>query len=229
VHPIERLRAIARSDDLPHAELAAEAAAALAALADDPLGLVPACRRLIDRHPDVGPLWWACARLLSADDPFAEARAIRGDLASDQVGLSLALDLPTDATVSVVGWSPLVDELVGRRPDMGIEVGGSIPGLATDVLLVEAWAVGERSIVAEEGTEPAIELATAGGAREIWLVVGVGRRLPEPLFRALRQRVGLNPDPWRVGAEVLDPSGISRTVEPLKIGCPSAPELLRPL
>jgi hypothetical protein len=49
-----------------------------------------------------------------------EAGAVRGDLSSDQVGLSLALDLPDDATVTVVGWSGMADELAGRRGDLRI-------------------------------------------------------------------------------------------------------------
>jgi hypothetical protein len=120
VHPIEWLRAVARSGDVPQTELAAEAAAALSALADDPNGLLLATRRLIDRHPTAGVLWWTCARLLSTADVGREAVAVRRDLDADQVGLSLALDLPDDATVTVVGWSGMADELVGRRGDVRV-------------------------------------------------------------------------------------------------------------
>jgi hypothetical protein len=120
VHPIEWLRAVARSGDVPQTELAGEAAAALSALSDDPNGLLLATRRLIDRHPTAGVLWWTCARLLTAADVGREAGTVRSDLSSDQVGLSLALDLPDDATVTVVGWSGMADELAGRRGDLRI-------------------------------------------------------------------------------------------------------------
>ena len=118
VHPIEWLRAVARSGDVPHTQLAAEAAGALAAMADEPHGLLPACRRLIDRNPASGALWWTCARLLDASDPGAESVAVQRDLESDQVGLSLALDLPDDATVVVLGWSGLAGEINARRGDV---------------------------------------------------------------------------------------------------------------
>jgi hypothetical protein len=36
------------------------------------------------------------------------------------VGLSLALDMPDDATVAVIGWSAMADELAGRRGDLRI-------------------------------------------------------------------------------------------------------------
>jgi hypothetical protein len=120
VHPIEWLRAVARSGDVPQGELASEAASALAALGDDPAGLVLSARRLIDRHPTVGVLWWTCSRLLASPDVCAEVRALRNDLDADQVGLSLALDLPDDATVTVIGWSAMADELSGRRGDLRI-------------------------------------------------------------------------------------------------------------
>jgi hypothetical protein len=120
VHPIEWLRAVARSGDVPHDELAGEAASALAALGDDPAGLLLSARRLIDRHPTAGVLWWTCSRLLASSDVYAEVRALRGDLESDQVGLSLALDMPDDATVTVIGWSAMADELAGRRGDLRI-------------------------------------------------------------------------------------------------------------
>ena len=40
------------------------------------LGLVVACRRIVERHPTSGPLWWFCASLLTASDPFRAAAAL---------------------------------------------------------------------------------------------------------------------------------------------------------
>jgi hypothetical protein len=122
VHPIEWLRAVARSGDVPQGALAREAASALAAFDDDPHGLLPACRRLLDRNPAAGSLWWTCARLLTAADPAAEAGAVRRDLDADQVGLSLALDLPDGATVAVIGWSDMAGEVAARRGDVRLLV-----------------------------------------------------------------------------------------------------------
>src|SRR3989337_1660946 len=95
----------------------------LGVLADDPFGLVTACRRLLDRHPGAGALWWACARLLDAADPRSEARAVVRELDDDEAVLPpLSLDLPERSTVVVVpdaaGGSELVDRLALRRDDL---------------------------------------------------------------------------------------------------------------
>jgi hypothetical protein len=122
MHPIERLRAVARAQGVDQRLLAREAAATLGVLADEPFGLVPSCRRLIDRHPGAGVLWWACARLLDSPDARAESRSIIDDLADDAVVRTLALDVPERATVVIVpdpgGGSPLADLLAERRDDV---------------------------------------------------------------------------------------------------------------
>ena len=73
MHPIERLRYVARSSGAPQEVLVRETAGALAALGFDAAGLVTACRRILDRHPVSGPLWWLCARVLTSNDPNNEA------------------------------------------------------------------------------------------------------------------------------------------------------------
>ena len=56
MHPIERLRWIARAEDEPAASLGSEAAWTLAELAEqEPTALLTACRRLLDRHPSLRP------------------------------------------------------------------------------------------------------------------------------------------------------------------------------
>ena len=68
MHPIERLRYVARASGADPSVLVRETASALAAVAaDDPIGLVPACRRLVDRHLTSGPMWWMVARVLTVD------------------------------------------------------------------------------------------------------------------------------------------------------------------
>jgi len=265
VHPIEWLRAVARSGDVPQTRLAAEAAGALAAIADEPHGLLPACRRLIDRNPAAGALWWTCARLLSAGDPGKEADAVQRDLESDQVGLSLALDLPDEAAVVVLGWSDIAGEMTARRGDVRLMVVAEetpprvasgrgprswtiedddegpdetvviVPPLglgaavtSADLLLVDAWAVGDNEIIAAPGTLAAVAVA-ARMHTPVWFTVSVGRRLPEALFKALTDRVyrpGV--EPWDAPVDLLDLKGTALTVvEPLAIPCPVPPELLR--
>ncbi|HEY8546363.1 MAG TPA: hypothetical protein VIL36_14985 [Acidimicrobiales bacterium] len=262
MHPIEWLRAVARSGDVPQTRLAVEAAGALAAIADEPHGLLPACRRLIDRNPAAGSLWWTCARLLSAGDPVAEADNVQRDLESDQVGLSLALDLPDEAAVVVLGWSDIAGEMAARRGDVRLMVvaeetpprargrGGGwgpeeddeaeetvviVPPLglgaavtSADLLLVDAWAMGDNEVIAAPGTLAAVAVA-ARMHTPVWCTVSVGRRLPEALFKALTDRVyrpGV--EPWDAPVDLLDLKGTALTVvEPLAIPCPVPPELLR--
>src|SRR5256885_13804589 len=75
MHPIERLRWVARAPEGDLSLVAAEAAEALAAFAGDPAGLVIASRRLIERRPAAGPLWWLASRVLCSLDPGFEAGA----------------------------------------------------------------------------------------------------------------------------------------------------------
>ncbi|MEJ7583727.1 MAG: hypothetical protein WKF43_06455 [Acidimicrobiales bacterium] len=70
MHPIERLRFVARASGGDQALLVRETAGALAAFRHDPAGLVTACRRIVSRHPASAPLWWLCARVLTAPTPW---------------------------------------------------------------------------------------------------------------------------------------------------------------
>lgn len=256
VHPIEWLRAVARSDDVPRATLVSESASALAALADEPNDLLLACRRLLDRHTQVGALWSACARMVAAADPVAEARAIQADMRSDQVGLSLAVDLPDAATVTVVGAGELAVELSERRGDVRIlvvadeahTVGAAddtvvvVPPLglgaavgASNVVLLDGWAVGTGSFLAAQGSQSAAVLARhavpSSGTPDatVWLAVGVGQRLPKALFETMQGRmVGSHTEPWSAHADLVDMALVDRVVEPVAIGCPVPPELLQP-
>lgn len=257
MHPIEWLRAVARCDDAAHADLAGEAASALAALADEPNDLLLACRRLLDRHPDVGALWWVCARMISASLAASEARAIRRDLSSDQVGLNLAVDLPDDATVAVVGASALVSELAERRGDLCIlcvaENGHThdvradnlvvVPPMslgstaaASDVVLIDGWATDGQRFLAASGSLAAAVVARhhdasgddqLDGHPAVWLVLGVGRRLPKALFEEMRRRVVAAGQPWLARADMVDLALVDRLIEPVAISCPSPPELLQ--
>jgi hypothetical protein len=226
VHPIERLRVVARARDIEQTALATEAASVLGSLAFDPMSLVTSCRRLIDRHPAAGALWWGCARLLAADDPRAQARTIALELDDDPARIDLSLELPEGAVVTVIpdaaGGSDLADDLAGMRDDLEVVEarGGPVRGSAEGILLVEAGAAGPDRFLGAVGTGEAMAEAREAGAA-VWLLVAVGRRLPGPLFDALVTRVGAG-----VG-EVDAIEGIDRIVEPRQVPCPCPPELLR--
>src|SRR5688572_30529517 len=103
VHPIERLRWVARAPDGNAAIVTVEAAGALATFADEPAGLVTACRRLISRRPECGPLWWLAARVLCALDPELEAALAAAEIEDDPTGEVLAGVVP-GGTVVCAGW-----------------------------------------------------------------------------------------------------------------------------
>ena len=237
MHPIERLRAVARARDLEQTLLASEAASVLGSLAFDPMSLLTSCRRLIDRHPAAGALWWACARLVAADDARAEARRIALDLDDDPARIDLSLELPDGAVVTVIpdaaGGSDLAGDLAGMRDDLEVvEADGAAPasgtaaghapagGTADRILLVETGAAGPHRFLAAAGTGEAMAEAQEAGAA-VWLLMAVGRRLPRPLFEALATRAGT------AAGEVLPIDGIDRIVEPRQVPCPCPPELLR--
>lgn len=95
--------------------MVAEAAAALASFADEPAGLVTACRRLIERRPEAAPLWWLCARVLCAFDPDVEAWEAYSEMEADPTGSRLAEVLPPGRLV-VGGWPEQSALALASRP-----------------------------------------------------------------------------------------------------------------
>jgi hypothetical protein len=262
VHPIERLRYVARASGADQALLVRETAHALAAFRDDPAGLVAACRRIIDRHPTSAALWWLCARVLTAPDGQREAWDATDEIDADPTGAELAFALPESATVAVVGWPEVIGDALPRRGDvavLAVDALGEGTGLvrrlgqvgidavdvppsglaaavgASDALLLEAVALGPTGAVVVSGS-----LAAAAVARHlevpVWLVAGVGRRLPARMWDALSGRLEGHPDdPWDRDEEILPlelvdavctPSGLGSAAEAQAgVDCPVAPEL----
>ena len=232
MHPIERLRYVARSSGAPQAILVRETAAALGGLGFDPPGLVTACRRVLDRHPTSGPLWWLCSRVLTAvDDADLEGWRCADELEDDPTVDELAHALPADSTVCVLGWPELAGEALARRGDVDVlavdaldEGSGLVRRLrhagvdasdvpvsglgaaaaAADLVVLEASALGARSFVAVAGSRAAAAVASHASV-PVWVVAGRGRRLPEPLFAALAARLEAEHggEPWEVADEVV--------------------------
>jgi hypothetical protein len=264
MHPIERLRWVARSPEGDTSLVAAEAADALAGFADDPAGLVIASRRLIERRPAAAPLWWLASRVLCSLDPAVEAMNAAADLERDRTPVALAGDLP-GGTVAIVGWPDQAGAALRMRGRMGgdeaaadrvvVVPGGPDSWRCVDWLqshgvdarllragevaaagrrcvlaLLEATAVGPDSFVAAAGSA-----ALAGAAREahrpVWLVAGVGRVLPGPLYDALVRRVGddraFEVVPLDVVDDVAGPAGPVPRAQLPRPACPVAAELLR--
>lgn len=212
MHPIERLRFVARSEGEDPAEVALAAADALADLASEPRALVLACRRLLDAQAGAAPLWWLSAHILASADPAAAARACARGLAGDGTALELADALPAGTAVVAEAASSALGAL-GERPDCSVALvgtaaeltwalrdlaGGPAGGPAAvgyepdelaaglegaGIAVVEARAASpSRLLLGEVGA--ALASAAAGRGVALWVAAGVGRVLPEPLFDA---------------------------------------------
>lgn len=113
MHPIERLRFIARAVDESAVALAAEAAWTLGELgSEDPAAVVTASKRLLERQPSCGPLWWVCAGVIRAADATEAAHQLADELFSDPVPDELGRALrATCASSDAVSALPPLDTL----------------------------------------------------------------------------------------------------------------------
>ena len=64
--------------------------------------------RTIERHPTSGPLWWLCAHMLTAADPYGTARRLADEIDGDGLQMVLA-----DAVASVLAAA---NAAPGRNP-----------------------------------------------------------------------------------------------------------------
>ena len=201
MHPIERLRMVARSGREDPSALAREAASALATFgSDDPAGLVTACRRLVERQPTCGPLWWLGARVLAAADPPEEAWRAAEELYRDPTAANLAAALPEEACVVVLGWPDLVAEALVRRGDVralvvdALSEGAALAGWlrrsdgeadavpesglgaavrGSDLVLLEASAMGAPEDAAGDQTGGMVAVAGSAAAAAVARLSGV--------------------------------------------------------
>ena len=228
MHPIERLRYVARASGAPHALLVRETAAALSSFGSDPSGLITACRRVVARQPTSGPIWWLASRVLTAPDPMAEAWAAVDEMEQDHTARELAYALPDNATVCLLGWPDNIAEAVVRRGDVEVlvvdalgegsglvhrllsaevdavdvpAIGVGAAAADSDVLLLEASAIGPDAFLSIAGSRAAAATARHAGV-PVWLVAGVGRTLPRRMWEALVARIQVD-EPWDSDDEVV--------------------------
>jgi hypothetical protein len=250
MHPIERLRFVARATGYPADVIVTEAARALASFADDPHGLVTACRRLVSRQPGSAPLVWLCARVLCAGDARAEIRKVLIELDDDSTSAELGHALPDGATVVVLGWPELISESLPRRGDVEVLVvdtfgegsglvrrlleaeseaidvplaGAAAAVAAADLVLLEAAAVAPAEFMAVSGSRSVAAVARHAGI-PIWLVAGVGRFLPERMWAPMRS-AAFSDDPWDCDDEIVPLDLVDSIVGPG--GVQSVAEALR--
>jgi hypothetical protein len=242
-----------------------ETAEAIRGLGVDAAGLVVACRRIVERHPTSGALWWLCASLLGSSDAFAAARSLAREVEADPTPDRLVDAMTDEMTVCTVGWPDLVAEAIGRRGDarvLAVDVdgeaasmvrrlqreaidaevveaaGASAAVLASDVVMVEALACSTSDVVVAAGSRAVASVAYCSGI-PVWLIVGRGRRLPEPMLSAMAERIDAAGRGWHPVAEVMPvdlcsslvgPGGVATTADAARAlvpECPLTPELLR--
>lgn len=229
MHPIERLRFVARSRGAPADLLVAESATALGAFRGDPAGMVAACRRIIDRQITCGPLWWLCAHLLCDPEPMAAARRCVDEVTEDPTAALLAAEVPDGATVVTLGWPEQLAPVLRRRGDLTVLVvdvddesydvaeqleardvraeavrsrNAAAAVASADMVLLECSATGPSNALV-----PAGSVAAALVARHhevpVWLAAGAGRLLPASMFDALAGRWASTADPADAPEELL--------------------------
>jgi hypothetical protein len=241
VHPIERLRYVARADGAGATSLAAEAAHALAGFADDPAALVTACRRLVDRHPTTGPLWWLACRVLASTDPQQEVWRVADDLEADPTPNVVADRIPGDCTVLVLGWPELAGRALTRRGDVRVllvdalgegaglsrrlrssggevvevpESGLGSAAVAADLALLEASVLSGGQLASVAGSRAAASVARLASV-PVWVVAGAGRVLPTRLGEAVWRRLADDLDPpWDGDEELVPLDLVDRVVGP---------------
>ncbi len=211
MHPIERLRFVARADGFDASTLAVEAADALGALAFDPRALVTSCRRLLDAHPDCGPLWWVAAHVLASPDPVEAASVVADLLACDDSAEELGGCLPAGAVV-VAAPSETLDRALSSRPDVAVRYVGDAGVLrralrGSDVADATGFVPDELDAALDGATLAVLEAGAAGpagilvgriaahvaaGSRAasvpVWALLGIGTVLPGALFEACASR-----------------------------------------
>jgi hypothetical protein len=239
VHPIERLRYVARASGADQGPLVREAAQALGHFRNDPQGMVTACRSVLGRQPASGALWWLCSRALCAEDPMAEAWQVSEELDRDPTARELAHALPDAATICVLGWPEVVGDALVRRGDAEVLVvdthaEGSglvrrllhadteaidvpLPGLgaavaASQLLLLEASVVGPEGFVGVAGSHAAAAVAHHADV-PVWLVAGVGRLVPRRVWESLVRRLD-RAEPWESDDDVTPLDLVDRIAGP---------------
>ncbi len=215
MHPIERLRWIARADGEPAATVASEAAWTLGELgSSEPAAVLTASRRLVQRHPACGPLWWVCAHLVGSDDPLETAHRISGELYSDTVPDRVADALRVDFTSSDVlcATSPtdVFREALSRRGTYVVRLIGTyrtlrheLRGLGVAVEDATGFEVEEAHEALDRASALLVEPCFAGGPGlyvepgvasvveqavrskvPVWALLGTGRVLTSQLAEA---------------------------------------------
>ncbi len=249
VHPIEQLRYVARVSGADAALLVEEAASALMAFRSDPAALSAGVRRLLQRQPGVGALWWMGSRLVTAADPSDAAWTAIAELRSDRTARELAHELTAGTRIVVAGWPSVTVQGLARRGDIEvlvIDIGGQGYSVAreldsrdieaevvdaaaagaaveaADVVVLEAAAVGDSSALVELGGLVLASVARVVGT-PTWLSVPVGRRVAEPYVQTIVERLAAaDRVPWTRTTDVVSLGLVSQCVTTAGLVAPAS-------
>lgn len=255
MHPIEHLRHLARVDSSEAAGLVAETATALGSLRNDPATLVVACRRILERHASVGPMWWLCSHLLLAADPGDRSWELADEVASDATPGHLAARLAPDSHVLTGGIDLTLIEAVADRGDVTVaclalgdavrlvrraaRFGVPIEPLDTSELS-DAAARCDAAVISLRAGSPAgllvardaalVARTAAAAGTPVWLVAPTGTCLPDRYVTAIGEAgaSALSELEPSLIAAVIGPAGFETDVTAaVRPTAPMAPELLR--
>jgi hypothetical protein len=255
MHPMERLRHVARSGGADPAVIVAETVDALTSLCPAPSELVPLCRNLVERNPTCGPLWWLCAQLLAKPEDLHAAWTWAEQVERDGTPARLAERLPDESAVMTVGYSAITaralrscgnvsvlavmaggegSRLVRAMDRAGVDVEPVVPEsmLATmrraDLVVLEADACSTDLVVASIGSALGAVAAAAADV-PVWLVAGRGRRLPVSFVEAIGRGMDADHETFSTTyvSTVVGPEGVvPMSSDALAAECPATPELL---
>ncbi len=182
MHPIEHLRYLARAGYADAPELVSETASALRYLGADPASLVLTCRRIVEKHPACGPLWWLCAELLTALEPRETLRRcvdeVHGDSTPVHVAELLATRFPEGAMVVVNGWSWELAVALAQSFDVEVCVVDGDHGADHMVRVLERADVVTHLVDAQRasaavGESDAVLVSTSfAGGSSLWTPIG---------------------------------------------------------
>ena len=147
--------------------------------------LLPACRRLLDRHPGCGPLW-------SGGGPHPHRRGRRARGGGALRGDALESDRTSDL---------LREDLAGVR--RAVRHGGVGDVASADVVVVEVDAIGPGGMVLDADDVGVMEAARATEV-PVWVEAGVGRRCHPAGLEAL---VAVSRPRTSPGRDALRPRG----------------------
>lgn len=246
MHPIERLRHVARAE-ASGADVIEAAARALSGLDGDHAALVTGCRRMVARHPTAGPMWWLTSRMLCAEDPRREAQDALGALDADRTPRAVADALDPDAVIVVLGWPALAAGALHRRGDvrvLAVDAGGEGAALAdvladagldarvvptsglgaavaaADGVVLEALAAGPSGLVSVAGGRAAAAVARHA-AKKVWAVAGEGRVVPPRLWETVLAAMEARGDAWCCAEEVVPLDLVDAVVGPRGMATPT--------